>query len=165
MYKPPMQALLPFTHLVAICVYIGATVMLAVLSHTVGRTCEDPMLRRRQLVPLFKAYDPLAIAALGVVVMTGAYSVTGYKARLGADYFATFASGLADKLGLAFAVILVGTWLCFGICHRMVRADQFDDPINARQLGSLLLRCRVAAWLAVGLSVYTLWFALGLGVS
>lgn len=165
MYKPPVQDLLPFAHMTAICVYIGATVLLAILTHTVGRDTEDPMVRRNRLVPVFKAYDPLAIAALGVVVMSGAYSVTGYKHRLGADYFTVFAGDLAVKLSLAFVMIIVATWLCFGICHRMVRADQFDIPISERELSSMLLRCRTAAWLAVALSLYTLWFAFGLGVA
>ena len=164
MYKPPMQGLLPFTHLAAICVYIGATVLLAILVHTMGASSDDPMVRRRHLVPIFKAYNPLAIGVLGIVVMSGAYSVTGYKHRLGADYFTAFAQGLASKLGLAFVLIFVATWLCFGICHRMVRADQFDTPTSDRELSSMLLRCRAAAWFAVALAFYTLWFSLGLGM-
>lgn len=163
LYKPrAMQNALVFFHIVAVGVYLGATVLLGVAVETIGRRAVDASGRRQRFAELFRSYNPLAIGALGVVVMTGAWTLTPYKAALGAGYFAQVGSVLAGKLALAFAVILFATWVCFGICHRMVRADQGALPVTDAELRNVLRRLRMAIWLTVGLTLVTVWFALGM---
>ena len=108
-----------------------------------------------------RLYDPAAIGLLGVMVMTGAWSVTGYKAALGEHYYASFGSGLAWKLGLAFLVVMSGTYVCFGLGHRLVRQDEWGEPIEESRLGSMLGRLSGAAWVTVLLTLATVWIAVG----
>ncbi len=153
-----------FVHIVAVAVFLGATVMLGVAIETLGARAPDAFMRRQRYAAFFSAYNPLSIAALGVVVMTGAWSITPYKQGLGPAYFEQVGSALADKLMLAFVVIISATWVCFGICHRMVRADQGALPVTDAELRRFVMRLRVAVWLTVALTLVTLWVALGIRV-
>jgi hypothetical protein len=103
--------------------------MLGVAIETLGTRAPDAFLRRQRYASFFSAYNPLSIAALGVVVITGAWSITPYKQGLGPRYFEQIGSALAGKLSLAFLLIMTATWVSFGICHRLVRADQ-SPPVS-----------------------------------
>lgn len=157
-----MPRVIVFAHLIAIAIYLGSTVMLGVAIETLGRRAPDAFLKRQRFASFFAAYNPLSIAALGVVVMTGAWAITPYKEQLGPRYFELIGGALADKLMLAFVLIIAATWVSFGICHRLVRADQWALPVTDAQLRSFLLRLRVAVWLCVALTVLTLWVATGI---
>ena len=153
-----------FVHMVAVSVFLGATVMLGVAIETLGARAPDAFLRRQRYAAFFSAYNPLSIAALGVIVMTGAWSITPYKQGLGPAYFEQIGAALADKLTLAFFLIISATWVSFGICHRLVRADQGALPVTDAQLRGFLLRLRVAVWITVALTLATLWVATGIRV-
>ena len=153
-----------FVHVVAVAVFLGATVLLAIAIETLGARVLDPAIRRERYVAFFHAYNPLSIAALGVVVMTGAWSITPYKQGLGPAYFEQVGAALADKLMLAFVLIITATWVSFGICHRLVRAEQGNLPITDTDLARFQLRLRVAVWLTIALTVATLWVAMGIHV-
>lgn len=159
-----MERLVVFVHLVAVAVYLGSTVMLGVAIETLGTRAPDAFMRRQRYASFFHAYNPLSIAALGVVVITGAWSITPYKQGLGARYFEQIGAALAGKLSLAFLLIMTATWVSFGICHRLVRADQGALPVTDAQLRRFLARLRVAVWLAVLLALLTLWTATGIRV-
>lgn len=157
-----MQRAVVFAHIVAVAVYLGSTVMLGVAIETLGKRAPDAFLRRQRYAAFFAAYNPLSIAALGVVVMTGAWSITPYKRGLGPRYFEYVGVALAPKLLLAFVLIIAATWVSFGICHRMVRADQGALPVTDAQMRGILVRLRVAVWLCVVLAAATLWSATGI---
>jgi uncharacterized membrane protein len=157
-----MQSLLVLSHVLAISIYLGATVFLAILIEIAARGATDASSRRERWAALFRVYNPLTIGALGVVVMTGAWSLTPYKQALGAGYFAEIGSRLAGKLALAFVLIIVATWISFGICHRLVRAHDGSIPVTDAELDALRSRLRVALWLAVAITVATVWVAMGL---
>jgi hypothetical protein len=157
-----MQRLVVFAHIIGVAVYLGSTVMLGVAIETLGRRAPDAFLRRQRYAAFFSAYNPLSIAALGVVVMTGAWSITPYKQELGPRYFEYVGVALAPKLLLAFFLILCATWVSFGICHRLVRADQGALPVTDAQMRRFLMRLRVAVWVCVALAVWTLWSATGI---
>lgn len=143
-------------HLVATGLFLGTTAGLALF--TVPRARRTPELegRRSVLTRTFRVYDPLAIGLLGVMVMTGAWSITGYKQALGASYFESFGAHLAWKLGLAFLVVLCGTYLAFGIGHRLVRQEEWGEAPDEGRLAGLLRRLGATAWLTVGLTVATI---------
>ena len=160
-----MDRLVLIAHLTAIAVYLGATVFLTALIEVVGRSVEDPSEKRARWVEIFPAYNILSIGALGVAVFTGAWLVTPLKQGLGQAYFESFGRALASKLGLAFTVILTGTWVSFGMCHRTVRAHQFDVPVSPNDLEKLRMRLRIALWLACALTVATIWYAITMHVA
>lgn len=144
-----------WVHLLATGLFLGATAGLALFTVPRARRTSDPLARRALLARALRIYDPLAIALLGVMVMTGAWSITGYKQTLGTSYFADFASHLVWKLGLAFLVVMSGTWVAFGIGHRLVGQDDRGDELDEKRLGGMTSRLAGAAWVTVGLTVAT----------
>ena len=155
-----MNRWLVFCHVVSVIVFLGSTVFLGVAIETMGRSADSPFDRRQRFADLFRAYNPLGIAALGVVVMTGAWLLTPQKESLGNQYFAAVGSNLVTKLGLAFLSIMSATWISFGICHRIVRADQGALPVTNADVSSSLMRLRVAIWTTVAITLATIWVAL-----
>jgi hypothetical protein len=157
-----MHRLLVLAHIAGIAAYLGATLLLALSIEVVGRHANDAAERRERWAELFSVYNPLSIAALGVVVMTGAWAITPYKEALGKGYFEEVGRALVNKLGLAFIVVLTGTWVSFGMCHRLVRAHQGSLPVTDAELERLRMRLRVGLWLACSLTALTIWVALGI---
>jgi hypothetical protein len=155
-----MHGLMGLGHLMGIAAYIGATLLLAMAVESVGRRASDAFDRRNRFAELFRVYNPLSIAALGVAVVTGAMMITGYKESLGAGYFVQVGRPLVGKLTAAFVLIITATWVSFGICHRVVNADLGALPVTDAELDRVLMRLRVALWLSLALAVLTLWLAL-----
>jgi uncharacterized membrane protein len=150
-------------HVIGVVTYGGATLGLLVMVLPAARAVEGAAARRRMLVRALRVYDPLAIAALGVVVMTGATNLTRYKEALRGDFFARMGWLLVWKLVLAFAVIMVGTYLTFGLGHRIVRSELLDDPVDAAWLESMSRRIAGACILTLVLLALTVWLGLELG--
>ena len=157
-----MSTWMQFSHLLGLSVYVGATVLLGLLVSSVGRESQDPVDRRLRYAAVFRVYNPLAIAALGVVVMTGAWSLTPYKEALGAGYFAQVGAMLANKLGLAFLVIMFGVYIALGIGHRLVRSAQGALPVTDEALASQMRRLQGSVWTTMLLTAYTIWYAMGM---
>jgi uncharacterized membrane protein len=150
-----------WVHLLSTGVFVGATAALPLFVVPRARRQPEPVARRSSVSRALRIYDPLAIALLGIMVMTGAWSVTGYKQNLGTDYFATFGHHLAWKLGLAFLVVMTGTYVCFGLGHRLVRQEDWGEPVDERKLSGMLSRLSASAWLTVGLTIATIAVAAG----
>jgi len=150
-------------HVLSLATYAGATVALAFMVLPAVNAIEDPAARRRVLARALYIYDPLAIAALGVLVMSGAFSITTYKDAMRGDFFARVGWLLVWKLVLAFAVVMVGTYVTFGLGHRIVRSEGLGDPVDAAWLASMSRRLRSACILTLILLAATAWLGLALG--
>jgi len=147
-------------HLLATGGFLGSTLGLALFTVGHARRAPDPRHCRARLAHVLKIYDPLAIALLGLMVMTGAWSITGLKAELGEAYFSTFATFLAGKLTLAFLVVMSGTWVSMGIGHRVVREEEWGEDVDEKLLKSRLGRLGGAAWTTVLLTLATVWISI-----
>lgn len=152
-----------FFHVLSLIVYAGATVALVAIVIPASRDTDDPVLRRSFLVSALRIYDPLMIAALGVLVMTGAINLTNYKDAFRGQFFAKMGWLLMWKLLLAFLVIMVGTYITFGLGHRIVRNLALEDPIDPPWLDSMTKRLTYACVLSLILIAITAWFGLALG--
>jgi uncharacterized membrane protein len=150
-------------HILAFAVYGGATLALVLMVLPAAAGVADPAGRRLVLARALRVYDPLAIAALGVVVMTGASNLTSYKAAMRGEFFQRIGWLLLAKLGLAFLVVMVGTYICFGLGHRIVRAEGLADPADAAWLASMTRRLSFACILSLVLLAVTVWLGLELG--
>ncbi len=135
-------------HLLALAVYLGSTVYVAMLLEVAGKQAADAVQRRHRLAEIFRVYSPLTIAVLLVVVMTGAWSLTDVKQSLGPRYTA-YAVGLVPKLSWAFLLIMNATYVTLGLGFRLVRADQGGLPVTEAALRSMKMRLRVGLWLSV----------------
>jgi len=157
---PPDSLLV--VHLLALSVYFGSTVFVALLIEVVGAQASDAVARRHGYAEIFRVYSPLTIAVLLVVVMSGAWSLTSYKQAFGSRYL-SFAISLVPKLSLAFVLIMNATYLALGVGFRLVRADQGGLPVTEAALKSTKNRLRVALWLTIVLILATA--ALSVGVA
>ena len=113
-------------HVLALVTYGGATLALVAIVVPAARGLPDAAAARLALARALRIYDPLAIAALGVLVMTG-------------------------------------TYITFGLGHRIVRAEFGGDPVDATWLTSMTTRLIYACALALGLLAVTTWLGLELG--
>ncbi len=150
-------------HVVALATYGGATVALLAMVVPAAGAFSDPAATRTVLARALRVYDPLAIAALGVLVMTGAFNLTPYKDALRGEFFARVGWLLVWKLSLAFAVVMVGTYITFGLGHRIVRTEMAGEPVDAVWLASMTRRLVYACGLALVLLAVTTWLGLELG--
>lgn len=126
-----------------------------------AKRVEDPLRRRRQIARVLRAYDPIAIGLLGIMLMTGAWSITGMKQTLGGAYFETFGQFLAWKLGLAFFVLFFGVYIAMGIGHRIVREDDWSDEVDAAKLDGMIRRLSSMSWFTIALTLATILIAAG----
>ena len=156
-----MDDLTRWVHLLGVATYLGSTLALALMVLPAIRQITDPALQRRILAQTLRPYNVLSIGALGVLLMTGASSLTDLKATMRAD-FARLLWPLAWKLTLAFLLINVATYLSFGLAHRLVRAELGQLPVEPERQASIIGRMRATAWIAVALAAYTTWVGLRL---
>jgi hypothetical protein len=146
----------------ALATYLGSTVALVLILLPAASAIEDPSLQRRVLARGLRPYNVLSVGALGVLILTGASSLTEWKRTLGPAY-GRLLWPLFGKLALTFTLTMVGTWLSFGLAHRLVRSELGGLPVEPEQQRSMLKRLAGGAWLAIALAVWTSWVGLSLG--
>lgn len=147
-------------HLLAFAAYAGATVALLLMFLPLASKENDPDLRRRIMVGVMRVYDPLTIAALGVLVITGALNLTLYKAALQTLFFDRLGFLLAWKLFFTFLLINLGAYIAFGLGHRLVRSAESDETVDPAWADRVIRRLRAGAILTLVLICVIVWLAL-----
>jgi uncharacterized membrane protein len=150
-----------WVHVLAVAVYLGATVAIAAVLLPAAEAIDDPALQRRLLARALRPYNVLSVGALGVLVISGASGLTDLKAALGPD-FARLVWRLAGKLALTFVLINVATYLSFGLAHRLVRAELGALPVEPEKQAGMIRRMRWTAWIGVALAAWTTWVGIAL---
>jgi uncharacterized membrane protein len=145
--------------------YFGAQFALIYMLLPAAQSAGNEQARRAALIAGFRFYNPFVLAALGVVLMTGAFRITDLKAEMMADYFARIGQPLALKLALAFAVIFVQTYITFGLAFRIARQEDIaahgdGEPFPPERIDSMLKRIRSAAWVTIVLSAAVIFVSL-----
>jgi uncharacterized membrane protein len=157
-----MDPVTRLVHVLALAVYLGTTVGLAVVFLPAVAAIEDPALQRRVLALGLRPYNVLSFAALLVALATGWSAITDLKALLGPE-FGQLLWLLVGKLGLTFLlIVLPASYLSFGLAHRLVRAEVGGLEVEPEKQRAMLGRMRGTAWLAVGLTVWISWMGLRL---
>jgi uncharacterized membrane protein len=146
--------LLVWIHLCAMAAYFGAQFAVIYMLLPAAETANDEPHRRAALITGFRFYNPFSIGMLGIVVITGAMRLTDLKASMKFDYFARIGMPLALKLGLAFVVIFLQTYLTFGLAFRIGRQEEIaahgdGEPFTVEQVNSILTRIRAMAWVTI----------------
>jgi hypothetical protein len=147
-------------HLTALALYVCSTAWLAVYVVPSARRAQTVVDRARRAADYLRFYDPLSLAALGVLVMTGAFSLTSYKDALRAQFFERMGVALAWKLFFSFLLIILAAYISFGLGHRLVARVHLGEFDNIRWIDSALWRVQVASLLALVLCVVAGWYAL-----
>src|SRR5260370_41365928 len=131
----------------------------------VAETAPNEAARRKVLMAGFKFYNPFTIGVLGIIVITGAMRLTDLKASMKFDYFARSGAPLELKLGLAFVLIFIQTYITFGLACRIGRQEEVaahgdGEPFTVEKLNSMLRRIRAMAWLTIALAFAVIWVSL-----
>jgi hypothetical protein len=149
-------------HLLSLAAYVGATLAFVVVILPAVERAESHTERLQLLTRILGRMNPLLIAVLGVLVMTGAFSLTAYKARLRGEFFTRIGEPLTLKLILAFFLINGVTYVAFGVGHRLVRAVEWGDPVPPEKLASMIQRLRVGSIVNLALAAWITWVALSI---
>ncbi len=149
--------LLVWLHLCAMAAYFGAQFALLYMLLPAAATAGDEAARRASLIAGFRFYSPFSIGMLGIVVITGAMRLTDLKASMQFDYFSRIGGPLALKLGLAFLIIFIQTYITFGLAFRIGRQEEVaahgDGPaFTVEQVNSMLSRIRAMTWATIVLT-------------
>jgi hypothetical protein len=157
-----MARLTLWLHLVSLAAYFGATLAFVLVMLPAVERVEAHDERLRVLSAMLERLNPLLIGVLGVLVMTGAFSLTAYKARLRSEFFTRIGEPLTLKLILAFFLINGVTYVTFGLAHRIVRAVQWGDAVPPERLASLVRRMRMGSIVNLLLAAWITWVALAI---
>ncbi len=149
--------ILVWIHVLAWAAYFGAQFAVIYMLMPMAEGAQDETHRRASLITGFKFYNPFSIGMLGIVVITGAMRLTDLKAQMKFDYFARIGEPLAIKLGLAFLLIFLQTYITFGLSFRIGRQEEVaahgDGPaFTVAQLNSMLKRIRLMIWVTIVLT-------------
>ncbi len=157
-----MDRLTLWLHLTSLAAYFGATLAFVFVMLPAVERVESHDERLRLLTTMLQRLNPLLIGVLGVLVMTGAFSITAYKARLKSEFFSRIGEPLTLKLILAFFFINGVTYVAFGLGHRIVRAVEWGDPVPPERLASMIRRMRAGAIVNLLLAAWITWVALAI---
>ncbi len=152
--------ILIWIHILAWAAYFGAQFAVIYMLIPVAERAPDEAHRRAALITGFKFYNPFSLAALLVIVITGAMRLTDLKAEMKFDYFAKIGEPLALKLGLAFLIIFLQTYICLGLAFRIGRQEEIaahgdGPPFTVEQIDSMLMRIRAMVWVTIVLTAIT----------
>jgi len=149
-------------HWLSLIVYAGASALLLFVVLPLVWRERDDRRRLQRAAAFMRIYDPLSIAALGVLIMTGAFRLTVYKEALRGAFFAQMGRQLAWKLFFAFLVINLAAYIAFGIGHRLVGHAEIEEGPDPAWVRSMLRRLAVATTVALALTALTAWVALSM---
>ena len=157
--------LLIWVHVLAMAAYFGAQFAVIYMLIPAAETAGDEAHRRAALIKGFRFYNPFTIAVLGVVVITGAMRLTDLKAEMKFEYFQRIWGALSLKLGLAFLLIFIQTYITFGLAFRIGRQEEVaahgdGPPFTVAQLDSMLGRIRAMTWVTIILTAAVIFVSL-----
>jgi uncharacterized membrane protein len=152
-------------HLCAMASYVGAQFAVIYMLIPAAETAPDDAARRASLIAGFRFYNPFTIGVLGIIVISGAMRLTDLKASMQFDYFARIGSALELKLGLAFVLIFIQTYITFGLAFRIGRQEEVaahgdGEAFTVQQINSMIRRIRAMAWLTIALAAAVIWVSL-----
>jgi len=154
--------LLLWAHLLGLAVYFGSGVVLLVVLLPMAAQIPAAPDKQRFLAQGLKLYNPLSIGALGVVLMTGAFNLTSYKALLGRRFFELLGGVLGLKLFLVFLLINVSAAVSLGMGHRIVRTELRGETVDPERLTALVKRIQIFTIVALLLTAWIVWVSLDL---
>lgn len=149
-------------HLLAITVFLGSAVTLLVVLMPMAAQIASPQDKQKFLAQGLKAYNPLSIGALGVIIMTGAFNLTAYKEQLGPQFFSLLGGILGFKLLLVFVLIMVSTSATIGMGHRLVRTELRGEAFDPEKLPGLIKRMQMFTILSIALTAWVTWVSMDL---
>jgi len=148
--------LLIWLHLLGLSSYFGVQFALIYMLLPAAAQATTEPVRRAALIKGFDFYNPFSIAALGVLVITGASRLTDFKSTM-PDFFSRLGSALSIKLLLVFLLIFIQTYITFGLAFRIRRQEEVaahgdGQPLSVEAVNKMLARIKAMAWVTIVLT-------------
>ena len=158
---------LAYLHTMAVAVYLGGTILLGAVVIPVLKRRGMDAAGRQLLVGVIRIFHPLSLAALGVLVLTGAVALTSLKETLGPEYMSRLFGVLALKLFLVFILLMVSSYQFFAIGLKLLRSlppgGEEAKGLSSEEWNRLVLRLQGCS--LVGATLGAVIVYLGLGMS
>ncbi|MFQ5683071.1 MAG: hypothetical protein ACE5HC_07340 [Candidatus Binatia bacterium] len=149
-----------FLHLLALVFYVGSAIGLWLSLISCLSVIKDYQEQIKILVRSLKVYNPVQTAALGLLVLSGAFQLTDLKAAYREHFIQALGMILGLKLFLAFFLILLSTYQSMGVGHRFVRRIESGEDVSPQEFQSTIRRLKSSAILIVCLAVIIMWLGL-----
>jgi len=120
-----------FAHVSAACLFVGAMVFFAFLMGSLRRRL-SPEEFAGEAVAILRFYHPFILICMGVLIITGAWYLTGLKMAMGPAFGRIFFP-LALKLGTVFLLIMGMSFQFFALGLRLTRG--LGPAGNGRPIG------------------------------
>ena len=147
-------------HLIALIVYLGAVLgfwFMLLPSVSILEKHEDKV---QLLARGLKFYNPLQVGALGIILFSGAFQLTEFKAVYREAFVKQLGYILFVKLSFAFLLVIFSVYQALGIGHRFVRRHEGGDTVTPEQFRSIVGRLTSANWCIILLAAITIWLGL-----
>lgn len=161
---PGRWFLLVYLHVLAAGLYIGGAISFGGALIPGLRAGRDRGEWVAAVAGVARIYHPISLLALGALVMTGAYYLTGLKASLGPLFFPRLIRILGPKLLVAFILIMLASYEAFALGVRLCRALERDGgrpaPARLPAYERLVRRMRATALLGALLAAVNVYLGL-----
>jgi hypothetical protein len=158
------MSVLSYVHLLAAVLYLGAMLFVGALLAPVARRLREEPGAGEALAHVVAVAHPVALGALGLLIIGGAAMLTDLKVALGQRYFTELFATLAPKLLVVFIAALLNSYQFFGVGLRLTRAAAGADgdrpPADSERPAAVLAaaaRLQSCAWggaILGGLAIY-----------
>ncbi len=128
---PLSDFLILYAHLAFACFFIGGMTFFSILVKSLRRRL-TPEEFAGEVVSILRFYHPFILICMGVLIMSGAWYLTGLKAAMGASFGRIFVP-LALKLGVVFLIVMGMSFQFFGLGLRLTRGT--GPAGNGRTIG------------------------------
>lgn len=149
-------------HILALSLYLGFVAALWIIMLPTATSVDPPEEGTAFLVRSLRIYNPVQIAALGVLVLTGASQITDLKDLYRESYAAELGGILEMKLLVSFVIIMLGTYQCLGVGHRFVRLYEADENNAIGRMPSVARKLRAASILIIPFVIYAVYLGISL---
>ena len=161
---------LPYLHLVVAFLYLSGMVFVGGFVIPAARRYQEARQTLQSIARVITVVHPISLAALGLLIITGAAMLTDLKAALGGRYFSHLFSTLGPKLLVVFILALLNSYQFFGLGLRLTRSmvdgAERQEGMTDGQVAAALVqvnRLQRCAWISAALGGAALYLGLAMG--
>ena len=154
--------LISWLHLISLAAYLGSVVGLWRIVVPALSAVRDHEGQLILLARSLKYYNPFQTAALGVLVLSGAFQLTELKAAYRELFLKELGVTLEWKLILSFALVVFSTYQSMAVGHRFIRRYEAGEPFSAQELRAVTRKLKITTLAILLLAVVTLWLGVQL---
>ena len=154
--------LISWLHLISLAAYLGSVVGLWCIVVPALSAVSDHEGQLILLARSLKYYNPFQTAALGVLVLSGAFQLTELKAAYRELFIKELGVILGWKLILSFVLIVFSPYQSMAVGHRFWRRYKPGVSFSPQELQAVTRKLKITTLTILLLAVVTLWLGVQL---